>query len=77
MVKVPFNTVFDTNEDGRLELKTKIMVEGVTVTATNDDRIVFSDNSLNIGGINFSLFKGNDLEVVTSRDTTVIKGIFL
>ena len=77
MARVPFSTVFRENKDGSLDITNTIRCGGVTVTCGGGDIIKQSNPlSLFIGGVDFYLFKGRDLEIETDGDTIVIKGIY-
>jgi len=77
MARIPFDAIFNENKDGSLDLLTSIRCGGVTVTCEGGDIISQSEKfGLTIGGVNFYLFKGRDLEVETDGDVFVIKGIY-
>ena len=77
MARVPFGMVFRENKDGSLDILNTIRCGGVTVTADGIDFIRQKEMfGLTIGGVNFYLFKGRDLEIETDGDEIVIKGIY-
>lgn len=67
-LRFQFNEVFEI-KDGELDIKKKIRIAGITVEP-------MEIGGTNLGGIDWSLFNGNDLHVTVDEDTIVITGIF-
>ena len=72
MAKVTFNSIFEKDSEGFLNLKQKIRIGGVTISPG----IRFKHSSF--AGIDFSdpQFFGHDLEIKTDGDVTIITGIY-
>lgn len=70
-MKVPFSTVFIQHPNGELEPRQRVRVGGVEF----GPGVRFS-RGVAIGGIDFTQFVGQDLEVETDGDILVIKGIY-
>lgn len=70
-MRVSFNTVFTQHPNGELEPRQRVRVGGVEF----GPGVRFSKGVI-IGGIDFTQFIGQDLEVETDESVLVIKGIY-
>ena len=71
MARVNFDSVFEENTDGSFSPKQRIRVGGVILSPG----VSFREGVI-FGGVNFSKYKGHDLEIETDKDIIVIKGIY-
>lgn len=71
MARINFNAVFLRSPDGSLEPRQRIRVGGVEFGPG-----VRFTRGVALGGVDFTLFVGRDLEVETDRDVLVVKGIY-
>ena len=71
MARVTFDSVFKKHEDGSLEPKQRIRVGGVSFGPG-----VRFKRGASFGGIDFTLFVDQDLQVETDGDVLVIRGIY-
>jgi len=71
MARVNFDTIFVQHPDNSLEPRQRIRVGGVTF----GPGVRFS-RGVAFGGVDFAQFIGQDLEIETDNDTSVIKGIY-
>jgi len=75
-MKLPFNAIFKERRDGSLALRTSIRCGGVEVNCGAEEVVQSKSGGLYIGGVDFWLFKGHDLQVKTDGDVAVITGIY-
>ncbi|MBI1960994.1 MAG: hypothetical protein HYS43_01840 [Candidatus Liptonbacteria bacterium] len=71
MARLKFEAVFVEHVDGTLEPRQRVRVGGVTLSPG-----VNLGRGVNIGGIDFTQFKGHDLEAQIDGDTLVITAIY-
>jgi len=71
MPRLQFSAIFQENDDGSLEPRQRIRVGGVEFGPG-----VRFTTGVALGGIDFTQFRGRDLEVETDGATLVIKGIY-
>ncbi len=69
-MKIPFNQIWEVR-NGLLTNKVKIRCGGITAHVG-----ALKDYKGYLGGIDFSLFIGRELEVKTNGDTLIITGIY-
>lgn len=71
MPRVTFNSVFKEHKDGSIETTQAIRVAGITY----EPGVRFNKGNL-IGGIDFTQYKGRDLQINIDKDILVIIGIY-
>lgn len=72
MARITFDTIFTKHEDGSLEPKRAVKINGVVVRPG----LRFKDTSFNGINLSDSQFLNHDLEVELDKDTIIITGIY-
>lgn len=71
MARKTFDEIFIQHNDGSLEPRQRIRVGGVTF----GPGVRFSKGT-SFGGVDFTLFKGRDIEVRREGETLIVEGIY-
>lgn len=72
MARVSFESVFRRHPDGSLEPRQRLRIGGVTI----GPGVRFSRGTA-FGGVDLTLYVGNDLDIETDGNVAVIKGIYV
>jgi hypothetical protein len=70
-MRLPFDSVFRSESDGSLTLMLPIRVGGITLAAGNK-----LSTGQTIGGIDFTRYKGKEIEADVEDNIYVIKAIY-
>jgi len=70
-IRVPFNVLFKQNEDGSITTKNRFRISGVSYPPG-----ILMVKGCSLAGIDWSLFKGRDLQIRTDNGEAVIIGLY-
>ena len=70
-MKVPFASLFQENTDRSITALVRVRVGGITIEP-NTSLVP----GTSIGGVDLTLYKGREFEIVIENEVSVIKGIY-
>lgn len=70
-MRVPFDSVFQSNPDGSISPRVSVSINGITMTPG-----VFFTGGVSFGGVDIASLRGKDLEVDANNGITMLRGYF-